>query len=79
MDTGYCFSCGMPLDAGASPDVSSNYCGYCTASDGTLKPREEVTNGIAQWMKMWQPDVGDAKALARAKAYMNGMPAWAAD
>jgi hypothetical protein len=76
MDMKFCFSCGMPLDAGTQ-NVSANYCGYCTTADGKLKSREEVKQGIAQWMKMWQPDIDDPKALVRAGAYMNGMPAWA--
>ena len=77
MDTQFCHSCAMPIDP-ATQNAPGNYCGYCTGGDGTLKSREEVTQGIAQWMKMWQPDVDDATALVRARAYMNGMPAWAA-
>ena len=78
MDMKFCFSCGMPLDA-ESQNSSGEYCGYCTTSEGKLKSREDVMQGIAQWMKMWQPDVDDVKVLVRAKAYMHGMPAWAAD
>ncbi len=76
MNTKFCFACGMPLDA-KSQSVSGNYCGYCTTSEGKLKSREEVAQGIAQWMKMWQPNIDDAKALVRANSYMNAMPAWA--
>jgi hypothetical protein len=77
MDMKFCFSCGMPLDAGGH-NVSGNYCGYCTAADGKLKSREEVKQGVARWLKMWQPDIDDATALCRADAYTNAMPAWAA-
>ena len=78
MNTRFCFSCGMPLDTGTQ-NTPDNFCGYCTTNDGKLKSREEVQQGIAQWMKMWQPDIDDEKAAVRAGAYMNGMPAWAAD
>ena len=78
MDMKFCFSCGMVLYE-ATQKNAGNYCGYCTTSEGKLKTREEVMQGIAQWMKRWQPDIDDAKALVRAKAYMNAMPAWAED
>lgn len=77
MDMKFCFSCGMPLDT-TTQGTSENYCGYCTTSNGMLKNRDEVVQGIAQWMKMWQPDIDDAKALVRANTYMSAMPAWAA-
>jgi hypothetical protein len=76
MSTRFCFSCGMPLEA-AGQGGTGEYCGYCTTSDGTLKPRQEVQNGIAGWMKMWQPEIDEAKASIRAESYMKAMPAWA--
>jgi hypothetical protein len=75
MDDKFCFSCAMPIDV--SNQTKSDFCQYCTQPDGRLKPKEEVMQGIAGWMKMWQPDLDDAKARQRAGAYMNGMPAWA--
>lgn len=76
MEMKFCYACGMPLDE-KSVSPKENYCSYCLTSDGEVKNREEVRQGIAQWMKMWQPDVNDEKALVRADAYMNGMPEWA--
>ena len=73
----FCHSCAMPIDP-STQNAPGNYCGYCTTSDGALKSREEVQQGIVQWMKMWQPALDDATALVRAQSYMNGMPAWAA-
>ncbi|MBN1761184.1 MAG: hypothetical protein JW863_22840 [Chitinispirillaceae bacterium] len=78
MDMQFCHSCAMPIDP-ATQNAPGNYCGYCTTGDGNLKSREEVTQGIARWMKMWQPAVDDTTAEVRARAYMNGMPAWAAN
>lgn len=76
MEMKFCYACGMPLD-GKTAGQKENYCSYCLTADGELKSREEVRQGIAQWMKMWQPDVDDEKASIRADAYMNGMPEWA--
>jgi thioredoxin-related protein len=74
MDIKHCFSCGMPLDVTQS---SGNYCNYCTNMNGQLKSKTEVQQVIADWMKMWQPGLDDAKALKRASSYMSGMPSWA--
>ena len=78
MNTRFCISCGMPLDD-TTQNTSGNYCDYCITSNGQLKSREEVSQGIAQYLKMLQPDIDDAKALTRAASYMNAMPAWAED
>jgi len=32
--------------------------------------------GIAEWLKSWQPDLDEVRALARAAEYMQAMPAW---
>jgi len=76
MDMKFCFSCGMPLEPN-NTKTSSNYCQYCTTSDGKLKSREETMQGIMQWIKSWQPDMTDEKARVRAASYMKAMPAWA--
>jgi hypothetical protein len=76
MDAKFCFSCAMPLNADTQT-TPGEYCKHCTTADGKLKPREEVTQGLVQWMKMWQPSIDHAKALVRTKAYMSSMPAWA--
>jgi hypothetical protein len=73
----FCFSCAAPL---ASPDfkgVAENYCKYCADESGNLRSREEIFDGIVQWLKSWQPDLDDEKALERATHYMKAMPAWA--
>ena len=56
-----------------------NYCKYCTDDAGNLKSREEIQQGISGWFKSWQPGIDDAKAVKRAEAYMQSMPAWAND
>jgi len=54
-----------------------DYCKHCTDDIGHLKPKEEDQQGIARWLKMWQPNLDDEKALLRAADYMKAMPAWA--
>ena len=69
-----CHSCGMPLTG--NPEARGNFCQYCSDDSGTLKPREEVQAGIAQWLKQWTPDQ-DVDFMGRAASYMQAMPAWA--
>ena len=72
----YCASCGMPL---TMPDIKSRaeeFCKSCADDDGDLKSREDVKNGIAQWLKSWQ-GIDDKEAMKRAEHYMKSMPAWA--
>lgn len=73
----FCYSCGAPLSLPDFKGPAENYCKYCTDGKGNLKRKEEVKQGIAQWLKMWQPDMNDEKALERASYYMKAMPAWA--
>ena len=73
----FCFSCGAPL---ANPDFqgpAEDYCKHCTDENGKLKSKEEIKMGMAQWFKMWQPNLNDEKAMVRAVHYMKAMPAWA--
>lgn len=73
----YCYSCSAPL---ANPDFkgpAENYCKYCTDEEGNLKSRDEVKMGIVEWLKMWQPDLNQEKAIERAESFMKAMPAWA--
>jgi len=71
-----CLSCGAPLsEEFAGP--TETFCKYCTDADGNLKTREEVKQGIAFWLKEWQPNLSDDKALDRADFYMKAMPEWA--
>jgi hypothetical protein len=73
----FCHSCAAPL---SNPDFKSsaeNYCKYCADDKGQLKSRANVQASIAGWFKMWQPNLNDQKAMARAAHYMQAMPAWA--
>ena len=73
----FCFSCAASL---ANPDFqgpAENFCKYCTDEKGNLKPRAEIQMGITEWFKMWQPNLNQEKATARADYYMKAMPAWA--
>ena len=76
MFNSYCYSCGVPLEVSDSDDETGNYCSYCTDRNGNLAPRDLVQRGIAEWLKTWQPDLDDAKAMERANYYMKSMPAW---
>ena len=74
--TDLCHSCSAPL-SGEFKGTSVNYCKYCTDEKGALLPREAIKKGITQWLKGWQPGLGDEEAVKRAEYYMKAMPAWA--
>lgn len=72
----FCFSCGMPIN----DDVRSKnkkFCKYCADESGTIKSREDVQNGIANWLRMMQPELAESVALNRALYYLKAMPHWA--
>ncbi len=73
----FCHSCAAPLGIPDFKGSADDSCKYCSDEAGNLKSREEVQNGIAQWLKSWQPDLDDTKVMARAADYMKAMPAWA--
>ena len=73
----FCFSCGMPLEGEEAQKASGDYCQYCTDEKGNLKSRDEIAQGMVQFMKGWQPKVSDEEYLRRARAFMSAMPAWA--
>jgi hypothetical protein len=73
----FCYSCAAPLNMPDFKGPAENYCKYCTDENGNLKSKEEIQQGVAQWFKIWQPNIDDKKALDRAKNYMKAMPAWA--
>ncbi len=76
----HCQSCGMPLAEENNRNSESVYCAYCTNKDGTLKKREEVQIGIAEWLKMFTPDEsGSIDFSKRANSYLQAMPAWAGE
>ena len=72
----YCYSCGMPLVGEDAQKAKGHLCQYCTDEAGNLKPRDEVAQGIAMWLKGWSPKASDEEFKARAESYMNAMPAW---
>ncbi|MDM8522589.1 hypothetical protein QUF80_04385 [Desulfococcaceae bacterium HSG8] len=48
-----CYSCGVPLGIPGFKGPAEDYCKHCTDENGSLKPREEVRNGIAEWLRTW--------------------------
>ncbi|MCP4134577.1 MAG: hypothetical protein GY754_26625 [bacterium] len=69
-----CHSCGMPL---MGEQANGNYCQYCSDEKGNLLPREQVRQGIAEWLSGWAPGNSSADFSKRADHYMKAMPAWA--
>ena len=77
MFNSYCHSCGVPLEVPGFDGACVYFCTYCTDRDGNLAPRDLVQKGVAEWLKTWQPDLDDARAMERAGHYLKSMPAWA--
>ncbi len=76
----WCHSCGFNLDIPGFRGKSKIYCSHCTDKDGNFNvTHEEVQEAMANWLKMWQPDIDDAKAMKRADHYLKAMPQWAED
>jgi hypothetical protein len=73
----HCQSCAMPMEQPEQHSPDPRYCAHCADDEGRLRAEAEVARGIAEWFKMWQPGLDDARALARAEIYMKSMPAWA--
>jgi len=73
----YCYSCAAPLANPAFKGPAENYCVYCSDEQGKLKSRQDIQQGISQWMSTWQPDVDEVTAKRRADRSMQAMPAWA--
>lgn len=72
-----CYACGAPLSMPEFKSNNENYCKYCCDDEGNVKSYDEIKPGVAQWLKSWQPDLNDEKALQRAESYMKAMPHWA--
>ena len=75
-----CMSCGMPMTkledfGGGNP--ANIYCVYCSNPDGSLKTREEVFEGMVNFMMMSQK-VDRKTAEGAVKERMSKMPAWGA-
>ena len=82
-----CAACGMPMqtdeDHGGG-DSANAWCVHCCNADGSHRSYDEVLNGMAMFMlsdacaQAGMEKAADMEdALARAKAYMQTMPAWA--
>ena len=73
-----CLSCGMPMNkledfGGGNP--ANIYCVHCSKPDGSLKSRDEVFEGMANFMMMSQ-NMDRETAKSAAKEHMARMPAW---
>lgn len=73
-----CMSCGMPMTkledfGGGNP--ANIYCVHCSNPDGSLKSREEVFEGMVNFMMMSQ-NMDRKTAEIAAKEHMAKMPAW---
>ena len=73
-----CLSCGMPMTkleefGGGNP--ANVYCVHCSNPDGSLKSREEVFEGMTNFMMMSQ-NMDRQTAEEAAKEHMAKMPAW---
>ena len=73
-----CESCGMPMEKLSDfcgEDTRSRYCKYCTTSDGKLKSRTEVREGMINFYasKMNKPRKEAEKLVDES---MSKMPAW---
>jgi hypothetical protein len=73
-----CISCGMPMtkpeDFGGT-NMANESCVYCSHTDGSLKPRNVVRDGMIEfWMS--REHVGRPVAEKAVDEYMAGMPAW---
>jgi hypothetical protein len=71
----FCQSCSTSL--AQFPGPSPRYCRYCSDEEGHLRPREEVHELIAEWMRHWQEGLSHEESLDRAARFMSTMPAWA--
>jgi uncharacterized glyoxalase superfamily protein PhnB len=73
-----CMSCGMPMSkvedfGGGNPE--SLYCVHCSKSDGSLKSREEVFEGMVNFM-MTSHKMDRETAERTVEERMSTMPAW---
>jgi len=73
-----CVSCGMPMTkledfGGGNP--ANICCVHCSNPDGSLKSRDEVFEGMVNFMMMSQK-MDRKTAESAAKEHMSKMPAW---
>jgi hypothetical protein len=74
-----CLSCSAFLSDGLHGGVSDRYCRFCSDERGQLKPREEVEDLLARWIRQWQQWLPVKQSKERAAAFMEKMPAWGGD
>jgi uncharacterized glyoxalase superfamily protein PhnB len=73
-----CMSCGMPmtrLDDFGGGNLENLYCVYCSKPDGSLKSREEVFEGMVNFMMTSQKMDRESAEIATTER-MSRMPAW---
>ncbi|MFC2008089.1 VOC family protein [Chloroflexota bacterium] len=73
-----CMSCGMPMtkpEEFGGGDPTNLFCFLCCNPDGSLKSREEVYEGMVNFM-MTSQNMDRKTAETAAKEYMAKMPAW---
>ena len=73
-----CMSCGMPMtkpEEFGGGNSANIYCVNCSNADGSLKSRQEVYEGMVNFM-MASQNMDKKTAEAAAKDYMSQMPAW---
>lgn len=73
----FCHSCTAPLNVPGFRTAAEGLCVHCVDERGSLKPREDVRQGIAGWLKSWQGQISDEPAYERAGHFMKAMPKWA--
>jgi hypothetical protein len=66
----------MPLEGQDLMGEAEKFCSHCTDDEGNVRTREEVKQGLANWIMSWQ-NVDYETAVKRAEHYMKAMPAWA--
>jgi len=67
----------MPLQGPNVHPKGGDFCGWCADENGILKSREEIRQGLVQWLSGIKPGEQGVDYLKRADSYMAAMPAWA--
>ncbi|MHA2222752.1 MAG: zinc ribbon domain-containing protein [Candidatus Thorarchaeota archaeon] len=73
-----CVSCGMTMEKSeefGGHKVGNKSCVYCSDSEGILKPKNEVREGMVNfWMQ--RESIDRSTAEEKTDEYMSKMPAW---
>lgn len=73
----HCLSCASPIDTEEFRGTHPAICRYCSDEAGGLKSRAVVVAAVSEWFLSWQPGIDQNTAEARARKYLQAMPAWA--